>query len=214
VNGDWERHLAAKLAATTSSFTGTAGNTNEAATKVWNAAGVARQQAADLLMGLFLQKVTALQQAFDALQPAKPFWQRWRSSTVALFDYQITPATTVRFQTREAIGSQLLLFLARGPQLGLQIDVALQESIAGQYVAIFRDNGAIAGAQLWRTTREARKHPTLLARLWLLLSATAVAEGEVFPNTVFWCYDETYQPFTALDVENLVSQLVTDSENS
>jgi hypothetical protein len=208
MSGNWERHLAAKLATTPLPLKKVSNDK-----QVVMAATLARQQAANLLMQMFVQKIAALQQEFDSLQPAKSFWSRWRQTREQLFDYTITAETTVRFQAREALGSSLLLFLTRGPQLGLQIDVALQESIEGQYVPIFRDNGAIAGAQLWRTTRDARKHPTLLARLWLLFSATAVNEGETFPATVLWCYDEHYQAFTTTDVENLVAQLVADTEN-
>ena len=80
--------------------------------------------------------------------------------------------------------------------------------IQGEYFPIFRESGAIAGAQIWQQRCTEGKHPDLIARLFLLLSVTALNEGLKVRDAVNWVYEDDRRPFTASSVERLIEALI------
>jgi hypothetical protein len=115
---------------------------------------------------------------------------------------------TFRFQMREAYGSRLTINYQRGNQPTLKIDVATYELIDGNYLPIFRDSGAIAGAQIWQENNSERKHPELKARLFLILSAAAVEENLKVSDAVSWVYETENKRFTSQSAQSLIENLI------
>ncbi|MBL8149374.1 MAG: hypothetical protein JNN15_05555 [Blastocatellia bacterium] len=167
----------------------------------------ARSEGSADLLQLFSQKIDALCSKIDNVD-GKSFWQRFFSKKRdSVLTYNVTHDVTFRFQLRDACGSRMEIDYNLGFKPALVIDIALAESIEGQYLPIFRESGAIAGAQIWRLHRTDKKHPELVARLFLVMSITALEEGLAVKDSVRWLYEEGSRPFTAKSVEELITAL-------
>ncbi|MEW6734883.1 MAG: hypothetical protein AB1489_26570 [Acidobacteriota bacterium] len=199
----WAKDLAAKIAAGDLSTE----KTNERAVRIVKYAERAREQAAESLFQLFTARIDAVERYLKRSEGGG-FWQRWRKSSPPLLTYIVDHNVSMRFQLHEAWGSRLVIDFLRGQQPKLTVDVATAELIQGEYLPIFRNSGAIAGAQLWRQRSVEGKHPEMIARLLLLLSAAAIDEGLTADEAVSWVYEDDLRPFTAATIESLIEQLI------
>jgi hypothetical protein len=195
MSDDWAKEIANKIRKNQSKEVSA-----ERASQIVKAAEDARQQASDILFNLFIDKVDA---------GLLGFFRRRSSSDV--LSYAVSPEQTFRFQVREAYGTRLEIEYNRDNQPSLRVDVATYELVNGDYLPIFRDSGAVAGAQIWQEKKSERKHPELIARLFLVLSAAAVEEKLKIKDSVRWVYESDNKAFTDEDVQKLIENLIASA---
>lgn len=208
MSDDWAKEIANKIRKNQSKEVSA-----ERASQIVKAAEDARQQAADILFKLFINKVDAVCRQIEKAEGKGGgllgFFRRRSSSDV--LSYAVSPEQTFRFQVREAYGTRLEIEYNRDSQPSLRVDVATYELVNGDYLPIFRDSGAIAGAQIWQEKKNERKHPELIARLFLVLSAAAVEEKLNIKDTVRWVYETDNKVFTDEDVQKLIENLIASA---
>ena len=168
----------------------------------------ARLRASELLFKLFTDQVDAVGRELSKANRSGGLLSFLRRPQSPL-TYQVKSDISFRLQTREAYGTRLEITYQQGSEPTLKIDVATQEVINGQYCPIFRESGAVAGAQIWQEKQTLGTHPDLIARLWLLLSTTAIEEGLSIDNSVIWVYADDQQPFTKSAVQTILEKLIT-----
>jgi hypothetical protein len=203
---DWAKRLADKIE--------TARVKNESldqnSARIVKFAEIARGVAADMLFGLFIDRLDAIRRH---LQPEvkSGLFGFLRKSPPSVLDYTVTTDLSFRFQHREAIGKRLEIEYRKGAEPKLTIDVATSELIQGEYFPIFRETGAIAGAQIWQQRLTEGKHPNLVSRLFLILSLTALDEGLKVEDAVSWIYEEDERPFNSRSIEELIESLIASA---
>lgn len=170
-----------------------------------------RARAPELLFNLFTEKIKEVNRHIAEAEGRGGFFQRLFHSPTQVLNYEITPEQTFRFQLREAYGTRLELHFDRGALPAVRIDLATAELIQGEYLPIFRDNGAIAGAQVWSLKRSENKHPELIYRLFLIFSVTALDEGLKDDELVSWRFEEDHQAFTTRNAEQLIESLINNA---
>ncbi len=167
----------------------------------------ARNQVADILFKIFTDKVDAICRQIGASEGGRVLGF-FRKRTPLVLNYNIESDLNFRFQLRESFGSRLTIDYQRGSQPLLRVDVATYELIEGNYLPIFRDSGAIAGAQIWQEKKTERKHPELVARLFLILSAAAVEEKLKIKDAVSWVYENNSRRFNEQSVQTILENLI------
>lgn len=203
MSDDWAKDIAEKIQASSSTP-----HLDARSTQIAKFAEEARSEAADILFKLFTDKVDAICQQLESSSGQSGWLKIFRKRPPAIIDYTIETELNFRFQMREAYGSRLIINYQRGNQPFLKIDVASYELIDGNYLPIFRDSGAIAGAQIWQEKQSEGKHPELVARLFLILSAAAVEEKLKVSDAVSWVYEGENRRFTGQSAQTLIENLI------
>jgi hypothetical protein len=200
---DWAKNLAERIASAEYSE----GELDPNSARIVKLAERARNDAADTLFRMFIDRVEDILRHLEQGEE-KGILSRLFRKGPSVLNCSISQEVTFRFQTRDAWGSRLEVDYDRGVEPRLSIDVAAFELISGDYLPIFRDCGAIAGAQIWLHRRAENRHPNLLARLYFILSITALSEGLSIKDSVSWVYEDDLRPFTARSVEELMETLI------
>lgn len=202
---EWARKVAAKIAAGKS-----LGGDDRESARIVKMAEKARAVAAQNLFAIFKERIDAVCRHLEKVEGGGLLRRLLVGRREPIFSMDIYKDISLRFQTREAYGDRLDLFYNRGSRPGLRVDVAVSENISGDLCPIFRENGAIAGAQIWRLRESEGKHPDLMNRLFLILSKTALDEGFKPAESVCWI-DEQGVAFTTVSVEKLIESLTLSS---
>ncbi|MBI4854067.1 MAG: hypothetical protein HY819_19910 [Acidobacteria bacterium] len=168
----------------------------------------ARKEAANILFKLFTSKVDAICNQIEKSERGGSFLGFFRKRTPSVITYNVDSDITFRFQMRESYGTRLRVDYQRGSLPLLKVDVATYELIEGNYLPIFRDSGAIAGAQIWQEKQSERKHPELIARLFLILSGAAVEEKFKIKDSVSWVYEEDNRRFTEESAQKILENFI------
>lgn len=201
---EWVKRVAAKIAA------GKVSDRGEESTRIVKIAEKARAVAAESLFSVFRGRLDAVCKHLERAEGSGVLRRLFSRRRDPIFSVDVYRNISLRFQTREAWGDRLDIFYNRGSRPGIRIDVAVSENISGEFYPVFRENGAIAGAQIWRLRESEGKHPDLINRLFLILSKTAVDEGLRPTEAVCWM-DEQGAVFTAQSVEQLIETLTLSS---
>lgn len=202
---EWAKRVAAKIAGGKVSD----GDDRESA-RIVKIAEKARALAAERLFSNFRERIDSVCRHLEKAEGGGMLRRLFAGRRNPVFSIETYKEIPLRFQTREAWGDRLDIFYNRGYRPGLRIDVAVSEDISGTFYPIFRENGAIAGAQIWRLRESEGKHPDLVKRLFLILSKTAVDEGFKPDEAVCWM-DEEGVAFTTQYVEKLIEELTLSS---
>ncbi len=202
---EWARKVAANVAVGKPP-----GGDDRESTRIVKMAEKARAVAAKNLFAIFKERIDAVCRHLEKAEGGGWLRRLLTGRRDPVFSIDIYKEISLRFQTREAYGDRLDIFYNRGSRPGLRIDVAVSEYISGELYPIFRENGAIAGAQIWRLRESEGKHPDLMNRLFLILSKTALDEGLKPAESVCWI-DQQGAAFTTLSVEQLIESLTLSS---
>lgn len=203
MSDDWAKEIAEKIRATDPSKP-----LDVKSAQIAKFAEDARNQAADILFKLFTSKVDAICRQIESSEGGGGFLGFFRKRSPSVLSYSIESELTFRFQTRESYGKRLTIDYQRGSQPLLKIDVATYELIEGNYLPIFRDSGAIAGAQIWQEKQTEKKHPELIGRLFLILSAAAVEEKLKIKDAVSWVYEGDNKRFTEQNAQDILEKFI------
>lgn len=202
MSDDWAKEIAEKIKSTDPSKP-----LDAKSAQIAKFAEEARSQAADILFKIFTNKVDAICEQIEKPEK-KSFLNFFRKREPSVINYTAESDITFRFQMREAYGKRLNIDYQRGSLPLLKVDVAGYELIEGNYLPIFRDSGAIAGAQIWQEKQTERKHPELIARLFLILSGAAVEENFKIKDAVSWVYEEDGKRFTEESAKNILEKFI------
>lgn len=205
MSDDWAKEIAEKIKSTDPSKP-----LDAKSAQIAKFAEEARSQAADILFKIFTDKVDDICKEIEKPE-SKSFLNFFRKRTPSVLTYKIESDLTFRFQMRESYGKRLSIDYQRGSLPLLRIDVAGYELIEGNYLPIFRDSGAIAGAQIWQEKQTERKHPELVARLFLILSGAAVEENFKIKDAVSWVYEEDGKRFTEESAKNILEKFIAQN---
>jgi hypothetical protein len=164
-----------------------------------------------VLFSIFTRKIDAICSQIEKSEGKKGFFSFFRKSSPSIIDYDVESDLTFRFQMRESFGNRLKVQYNRGSIPLLKIDVATHELIEGSFLPIFRDSGAIAGAQIWQEKQSENKHPELIARLFLILSSAAVEENFKVKDAVSWVFEENSKRFTEESAETIIEKLIASA---
>jgi hypothetical protein len=205
MSDDWAKKLADKIA--------DAGEKGEKldldSSRIVKLAEKARAISADMLFRMFIDRLDAVRKHLEEPESGKRgFFQLFRKSQPSILTHNISHEQTFRFQNREAWGSRMEIDFARGAEPRLTINVGTHELIHGEYLPIFRDSGAIAGAQIWQQRLSEKKHPNLIARIILIMSVTALDEGLEVEDAMSWVYEDDLSPIKISSIEEMIEALI------
>ncbi|MCS6885847.1 MAG: hypothetical protein RMM17_09515 [Acidobacteriota bacterium] len=200
---EWARRTAARI--------GKDQDKSSQGSKMFKIAEKARSQAPRKLFALFKNRISLVCKYLKEDEKKKHNAIKAAALTLLelfskqqVFSIETYKDVSMRFQLREALGERMEIFYNKGKRPGIRIDVALYEQLSGQLFPIFRDNSAIAGAQIWRLIEG--KHPDMITRLYFILSKTAVDEGVSAAEAACWI-DEQGKHFNEKAVEDLIDSM-------
>jgi hypothetical protein len=203
MSDDWAKEIAGKIRAADPSKP-----LDAKSAQIAKFAEEGRSQAADILFKVFTDKLDAICRQIETFEGGGGVLRFFRKRVPSVLTYSIESELTFRFQMRESYGKRLVISYQRGNQPLLKVDVATYELIEGNYLPIFRDSGAIAGAQIWQEKQIEGKHPELVARLFLILSAAAVEEKLKIKDSVSWVYEDDSRRFTEQSVQTILESFI------
>lgn len=203
MSDDWAKEIADKIQAADPSKP-----LDSKSTQIAKFAENARNEAANILFKMLTSKVDSICHQIEKREGNSGLLSFFRKKSPSVLTYEVQSDITFRFQMRESFGKRLTIDYQRGSNPILKVDVAAYELIDGNYLPIFRDSGAIAGAQIWQMKQSENKHPELVARLVMILSAAAVEEKLKVQDAVNWVYESDNRRFTEEAIQNILSNFI------